>query len=189
MKVILASKSKRRKELLDLIDIEYESIESDCDEVYNKELDFYHQIEEIGFNKALNVFNRTDGERIVIGSDTVVIFNNKILGKPKSKEEAKQMLKELSGNVHEVCTSVCICVFKDNKTYYEKDYSITKVEFDNLEEEEINKYVNKYPVCDWAGAYAIQGEFAKYVKSFNGDYYTIVGLPLNKLYNLLKKYL
>ena len=188
MKIILASKSPRRKELLELINIKYEAIESNSDEVYNNNLDFYHQIQEIGYNKALNVFNRTDGDRIVIGSDTVVIFNNKVLGKPKTKEDAKNMLRELSGNTHEVVTSICACVYKDNQTFEEKDYSITKVTFDNLTDDEIDYYVNKYPVCDWAGAYAIQGEFSKHIKSFNGDYFTIVGLPLNKTYNLIKKY-
>ena len=188
MKIILASKSQRRKDLLDLINVEYSSIESDCPEEYNPNLDYYHQIEEIGFNKALNVYNRTFGDRLVIGSDTVVLIDNQILGKPKNIEDAKRMLRLLSNKEHEVITSICSCCCKNNKEYFYKDYSVTKVLVDNLTEYEIDDWVNNNNVMEMAGAYAIQKSFAKHIKSFNGDYYTIVGLPLNKTYKLIEKY-
>ena len=117
MKVILASASKRRYELMKLIKVPFEVIVSDEDEVYDKNKTLYEQCLDISYHKALNVYNKTSGNRIIIGSDTIVKFNNKVLGKPKTKEEAKIMLKELSGQKHEVITSISMLIWKDGKYY------------------------------------------------------------------------
>ena len=115
MKIILASASKRRQELMKQIKLPYEIMVSDEDEVYDKNKNPYEQCLDIAYHKALNVYKRTSGERIVIGSDTVVILNNEILGKPKDNRDAFNMLKKLSGKSHEVVTSLSILVYKDNQ--------------------------------------------------------------------------
>ena len=189
MKVILASASKRRYELMKLIKIPFEVIVSDEDEVYDKNKTLYEQCLDISYHKALNVYNKTSGNRIIIGSDTIVKFNNKILGKPKNKEEAKIMLKELSGQKHEVITSISMLIWKDGKYYEEKAYDVTVVYFDNIDDFEIDKWILENDVCDMAGAYGIQEEFGKFVRKIEGNYYTIVGLPINMVYQILKKYL
>lgn len=189
MKVILASASKRRFELMKLLKVPFEVIVSNEEEVYDLNKSIYEQCLDISYQKALNVLSKTEGERIIIGSDTIVKFNNKVLGKPKNKEEAKLMLKELSGKSHEVITSVSILIYKNDKLLEEKMYDITKVYFDEIGEEEIEKWVLENDVCDMAGAYGIQEEFGKYVNKIEGNYYTIVGLPINIVYKILKKYL
>ena len=189
MKVILGSASKRRQDLMDLLKIPYEVLVSDEDEVYDKNKNLYEQCINISEHKALNVFNKTSGNRIVIGSDTVVIFENQIYGKPKNKDEAFKMLKKLSGKCHEVVTSVCFMVYKNNQIIKESDYKITKVYIDELSDSEILHWINNNDVCNLAGGYAIQGEFGKFVNKIEGDYYTVVGFPLNKVYRKLEKYL
>ena len=188
MKIILASASKRRYELMKLLKVPFEVIVSDEDEIYDLNKTLYEQCLDISYHKALNVYNKTEGNRIVIGSDTIVKFNNKVLGKPKNKEEAKSMLKELSGNGHEVITSVSMLIYKDGNYYEEKVYDISKVYFDEISDYEIEKWVFENDVCDMAGAYGIQEEFGKFVNKIEGNYYTIVGLPINIVYGMLKKY-
>lgn len=189
MKVILGSTSKRRQELMNLLKIPYEVMGSNEDEVYDKSKNLYEQCLDIAYHKALNVYKRTEGERIVIGSDTVVILDNKILGKPKDKEDAFRMVKELSGKKHEVVTSISVLVYKDGVYKEEKLYDIATVFVSAMSDEEINDWVNNHSVLDKAGAYAIQDEFGKFIERIEGDYYTIVGFPISKVYQILKKYL
>ena len=189
MKIILASASKRRQELMKQIKLPYEIMVSDEDEVYDKNKNPYEQCLDIAYHKALNVYKRTSGERIVIGSDTVVILNNEILGKPKDNRDAFNMLKKLSGKSHEVVTSLSILVYKDNQYYEEKLYDVAKVFVSEMSDEEINNWIDNNSVCDKAGAYAIQEEFGKYIYRIEGDFYTIVGFPISKVYQILKKYL
>lgn len=188
MKIILASKSKRRHELLNLLKIPFEAIVSDDEEVYDKTKTIYEQCVSISYQKALNVFHKTNGDRIIIGSDTIVKFEKEILGKPKTKDEAKEMLRMLSGKEHEVITSVSVLVSKEGTYHEEKVYDVTKVYFSELSDIEIEKWVMEHDVCDMAGAYGIQEEFGKYVNRIEGNYYTIVGLPINLVYQILKKY-
>lgn len=189
MKIILGSASKRRQDLMNLLKVPYEILVSDEDEVYDKNKSLYEQCLDISYHKALNVFKRTDGDRIVIGSDTVVIFENKIYGKPKDKNDAYWMLNTLSGKCHEVVTSLSFIVWKDGILKEEKDYEVAKVYIDNLSDDEIWNWINNNNACDMAGAYAIQEEFGKFITKIEGDYFTIVGFPLNKVYRHLQKYL
>ncbi len=183
-RVILASKSPRRKELLELLKIPFEIIVSDIDEQIDHENDLVKEIEKLSCQKAQAVF-RDHTDALVIGSDTIVKIGQKALGKPASVEEAKEMLRLLSGKTHEVVTAVTI-LYKDNKETFS---SIAEVTFYPLTEEEIDGYVSTNEPMDKAGAYAIQGDAAKFISSIKGDYYTIVGLPIGELYHRLKKYL
>lgn len=189
MRVILGSASKRRHELMNLINIPYVVMVSDEEEVYDENKSLYEQCVDISYHKALNIYQRTDGERIVIGADTVVILDDKIYGKPIDENDAYLMLKKLSGKCHEVVTSFSLLVFKDGKYQEEKGYEVAKVYVDDLSDEEIWDWVKNNNVCDMAGAYGIQLEFGKFIKKIDGDYFTIVGLPLNKIYQGLRKYL
>lgn len=120
---------------------------------------------------------------LVIGCDTLVAFNNKILGKPKDKKDAFEMLQALSGNEHEVYSGLAILDVKSNKII--KDFVCTKVKFSKLTSLQIEKYVNTGDPMDKAGAYGIQGKAGVFVENINGCYYNVVGLPLNKLNSML----
>lgn len=183
-RVILASKSPRRKELLELLKIPFEIIVSDIDEQIDYDNDLVKEIEKLSYQKANAVF-RDHPDALVIGSDTIVKIGNDVLGKPHSVEEAKQMLRELSDNTHEVVTGVTILCKENAETFS----SVARVSFYPLSEEEIEEYVSTNEPMDKAGAYAIQGDAAKFIRCIEGDYYTIVGLPIAELYHRLKKYL
>lgn len=189
MRIILGSASPRRFQLMNLINIPFEVLVSDEEEVYNNNKSIYEQCLDISYQKARNIYNKTMGERLIIGADTVVKFNDKVLGKPKNKEEAKIMLKKLRGQVHEVITGISILVYKNNEYYEEKVYDVAKVYFDNIDDFEIEKWVLENDVCDMAGAYGIQEEFGKFINKIEGNYYTIVGLPINIVYKFIKKYI
>ena len=181
--IILASKSPRRKELLSLITKDFEVCESHFDESIITVDDNYKLPELLAYNKAKEVANKYNYDDVIIGSDTIVLINNEVLGKPKSNEDAYRMLKLLSNKTHEVITGLSI-IYKDkiiNKTV------IAKVHFKDLDEDEINEYIASGEPFDKAGAYAIQGLASKFIIGINGDYFTIVGLPVNVLYESLKE--
>ncbi|MDO4283154.1 MAG: Maf family protein [Clostridia bacterium] len=187
MRVILASKSPRRKELLELITKKYEVLVSDVDETFAPGLTIIEQSKRLAYMKAKKVFDDTKkGERIVIGSDTMVVKKDKIFGKPQDRDEAIFMIKELKNAEHEVITSLAVLVLKDGKYREYIDYDITKVHIKDMSEEEIIKWVDTGKAYDKAGAYAIQGEFGVFVDKIDGNYFTVVGLPIHKLYDIFK---
>lgn len=181
MKIILASKSPRRTELLNQIGIKHEVIPSTVEEIIKTHLSPQEIVEDLSLQKAMDVFNKYPNN-IVIGADTIVVINNKILGKPKDYNDAFNMLKELQDNVHQVITGVTI--ISDNKinTFSE----VAEVIFYPMSDEEIDEYINTKDVYDKAGSYAIQGMCAKHIKAIRGDYNTIVGLPISRIYQILK---
>lgn len=183
-KIILASQSPRRKELLSLLNIDYEAIPADIDEEINTNNDLVKEIERLSYQKAFHIY-KEHKDALVIGADTIVKINNQVLGKPKTYEQAKQMLQVLSNNTHEVITGVSI--ISENKT--ETFSSVASVTFYPLTENEIDEYIKTNEPMDKAGAYAIQGLGAKFIKSIDGDFYTIMGLPIAELYHRLQKYL
>ena len=183
-RIILASKSPRRKELLELLHIPFEVIVSDIEEQIDYRNDLVKEIEKLSYQKAKAVFD-THQDALVIGSDTIVKIGNDVLGKPKTMKQAADMLKELSGHTHEVVTGVTI-LYKDQVETFS---SVAEVTFYPLTDEEIEEYISTNEPMDKAGAYAIQGDAAKFIKSINGDYYTIVGLPVAMLYHRLQKHL
>lgn len=186
MKIILASKSPRRKELMDMLNLKYEVIVSKADETLQGGLTVEEQAKRLSYIKAKTVFEETTGDRIVIGSDTMVIKNNKIYGKPKNEEDAFKTLKELNGTKHQVITGLAILVEKNGKYEEYLDYDITEVHFKNMTDTEIKNWISTGQAMDKAGAYAVQGEFSVFIEKINGNYSTVVGLPIHKVYDILK---
>lgn len=189
MRIILASQSPRRRELLDLIKIKYEVIPSNEDETFEEGLSIEEQSKRLAYIKAKSVFNKTEGDRIVIGSDTMVIYNNKVYEKPKDVEDARRMINDLKNQKHQVITSLCVLISKGNEYKEYIDYDIAEVYLKDISEDDIEKWINEGSPLDKAGAYAAQTEFAVHVDKIVGNYSTIVGLPVHKLYDVIKEYI
>lgn len=177
--LILASKSPRRQELLKIISADFVIKTADVDETLPEGVSPKEAVEFLSRIKAEPFKNETD---TVIGADTVVAFDNIILGKPKNRDDAKGMLRMLSGREHSVFTGVTIISPKGAKTFSCE----TRVKFFELSDEEIEKYVNTGECADKAGAYGIQGFGSLLVEKIDGDYFNVVGLPISKLYRELK---
>lgn len=191
LRIILASGSPRRKELLKMFVPEFEIIVSGSDESLINDLSPDEQATNLSYLKAKNVFNQTDGDRIVIGSDTIVVKNEKIYGKPKSKEHAKQMIKDLleGDKTHYIITGLSI-IIENNGEYKEyKAFDKVKVYFTDITDAEIEKWIDIGKAFDRAGAYGIQDEFCVFVEKIEGNYSTAVGLPVHKVYDILKEYI
>lgn len=191
MKIILASASPRRKELLGLITQNFEVIVSKVDEKLKEGLDPKGQTLRLAYIKAKDVFDRTSGDRIVIGSDTIVTKNMKIYGKPKDKEDAKKMIKELleGDKIHSVITGLSILIEKNGKYKEYNTYDEVKVFLKDISDKEIEKWIDSGKAMDKAGAYGIQNEFCVFVDKIDGNYTSIVGLPTQKVYDILKEHI
>jgi septum formation protein len=171
--LILASASPRRKELLELLQIPFEVIVSDIEEIVDDQLHPAEMVQSLAEQKAASVA-KTNQSSFVIGSDTLVVFEGKMLGKPTDAAEAIQMLQMLSGKTHEVYTGVSIIQGEQVRSFHEK----TSVTFFPLSDWEIEDYVSSGEPMDKAGAYGIQGYGSLLVHSIHGDYYSVVGLPV-----------
>jgi septum formation protein len=180
-KIILASNSPRRRELMKYLNVEFESISTDIEEIIDPKLTHDEMVMDLAFQKALSAFNENK-EAIVLGFDTLVVLDEIILGKPKDKEEAKQFLNLLSDNTHLVYTGCAVLTNGFSTSFYSK----ALVKFAKLTDEEIEEYVETEEPMDKAGAYGIQGYGAKFVEYINGDYYAIMGFPIAKIYKALK---
>ncbi|CAM3458029.1 Maf family protein [Cytobacillus oceanisediminis] len=180
--LILASSSPRRKELLENLHFTFEVSSSDVDESFDPWLTPDEIVKELAFRKADAVFKKYP-DAFVIGSDTVVVKDGNVLGKPSSSEEAFSMLKSLSGTTHSVYTGVSILAPGKQIKFYEK----TDVVFWELTDEEINSYIGTGEPFDKAGAYGIQGFGSVLVKSISGDYFSVVGLPVSRTVRELRK--
>ncbi len=188
MRIILASTSPRRQKLMQEFNLPFEVITKAVDESFVGTNNIYEQSMQVSKRKAEAIFKDIADDVIVIGSDTIVVYNNKIYGKPKDYDDAFRMIKDFSGNTHEVISSLCLLVRKDGKEYTELTYDKCDVSVDVMSDDEIKEWINSNDVYSKAGAYAIQEGFGKYIKEIKGDYFSIVGFPIHKLYNLLKKY-
>ena len=188
MRVVLASSSPRRRELMKEFNIPFEIITKETDERFSGE-DIIKDCMNVAKRKAMAVYKDISSDVIVIGSDTIVVKDNKVYGKPKDYSDAVSMLTTFSGTSHEVISSLCLLIRKDNIEYEELTYDKCKVYFDELTREEIDEWINSNDVYSKAGAYAIQEGFGKHIIKIEGDYFSIVGLPIHKLYELLKKYI
>lgn len=207
MKLVLASGSQRRRELLTMCGYDYEIIVSNADETID-ENDPESFVRALSFRKAKEVFDRlfAAGRRdfAVIGSDTVVAFQKDgetkpvIIGKPKDAEDAVRILSMLSGKTHRVFTGVSViadipdenaaaqCSIR-KKEEIQTECSITEVTFETLSPDEITDYVNSGDPLDKAGSYGIQGPFGMFVREIRGNYFTVIGMPIPVLYKMLKK--
>ena len=191
MKIILASGSPRRKELLELIVPKFDIIISGVDEKLEEGLNVQEQVTRLAYIKAKDVFEKTSGDRIIIGSDTIVTKNGKIYGKPRNREHAKQMINELleGDKTHSILTGLCVIIEKDGKYEEYKTFDEVKVFFKNISDQEIEKWLDTGNAMDKAAAYGIQNEFCVFVEKIEGNYTTVVGLPTHKLYDIIKEYI
>jgi len=196
-RIILASGSPRRKEIMNQMGIGFETVPSYVNEDI-KESDPSKLVEALASVKAKEVAGRFADERenlIIIGADTVVYHKGQVLGKPKDRDDAIRMLNGLSGDIHDVYTGVAIIIRRnksDNADINGEESIVfnvrTRVSVKLLSKEEIEDYVDSGEPYDKAGAYAIQGAFGIYIKEIQGDYYNVVGFPIARIYEeLLKK--
>ena len=184
-KIVLASNSPRRRKLLSGLNLEYTvRVLPDIDESYpdtlkGEEIPMYISREKAGAYR-----NSMAEDELIITADTVVCINEKVLGKPRTQEEAKEMLRELSGKTHQVITGVCLMTCGLQRTFS----ATTQVTFDVLTEDEIEFYVEKFRPLDKAGAYGVQ-EWIGFVgvSRLEGSYFNVMGLPVQRLYQELKK--
>ncbi len=182
MTLILASNSPRRKDILKQAGYDFKIIPSNYDEHISR-LNFSRMlVENCAKNKALNITDKAQKEDIIISADTVVVLDNIILGKPKDKKEAFDMLKSLSNKTHFVATAICL--IKDNKII--TDTEITYVTFRNLSDDEIKNYIEKQTPLDKAGSYGIQDDNFDFVVSIDGEMDNVIGFPL-KLFEKSKE--
>lgn len=193
--IILASGSPRRKEILSQVGLDFDVIISDVDEVIT-ESEPKKIVLELSMQKAEDVYKKVlkerfdngnldinEGEKcVIIAADTVVEVDNKIMGKPSDRDEAYDMINLIQGRKHNVLTGVTLIVCDGvNDPRKIAFYESTEVEIYDMSDEEINKYIDSGESFDKAGAYAVQGLFAAYVKGLNGDYYNVVGLPISRI--------
>jgi len=183
MNIVLASQSPRRKELLNLIVEEFVVAPADIDETVHEGESPKVYVQRMAREKA-RVVAEHHPQSLVIGSDTTVVNDGEILGKPSSRAEARQMLRRMSGKTHEVYTSVKL----QSVTHSEEFISSAAVTFYELSEADIETYLDREEYADKAGAYGIQGGAALFVKEIKGDYYSIVGFPVGAVSQALKKF-
>lgn len=186
-RVILASGSPRRKELLEQIGLSFEVLPSGAREVITKTIPA-EVVEELSAQKAQDVASRME-EGIIIGADTVVCQDGEIMGKPKDRRHAWEMLRRIQGNTHSVFTGVTVLVKEQGEIRRHTFSCETKVHVYPMTEQETEKYLDTGEPMDKAGAYGIQGKFAAWVESIEGDYNNVVGLPVSALWQILKMYL
>ncbi|KFF09275.1 Maf family protein [Chryseobacterium luteum] len=183
MKLLLASQSPRRKELLSSLGFDFEVVKIDCEEILPEDIQIGEAAAYLSELKA-EAFRELAGDEVLLTADTVVAIDNKILGKPKDEDEARNMLRLLSGKTHQVYTGITIKSV--SKTWTETD--VADVEFDEITDDEIEYYVQNYKPFDKAGSYGIQEwlGMAK-ISRMNGSFYTIMGLPTHLVYKILKE--
>ena len=188
MRYILASKSPRRKEILQMLGLSFEVVTADTDES-SEERDPTALVRELSRRKgeAVRELLRTRGEdldnTVIISSDTVVAAEGEILGKPRDEEEACRMLRLYVGRTHRVVSGICL--IRGDRCAV--SHEVTEVVFDDMTEEEIRTYVKEQKPYDKAGAYAIQGVASAYIKEIRGDYFNVVGLPVHGLCKLYRE--
>lgn len=174
--MILASNSPRRKEILENFGFSLKTVSKNIDEISSKE-EIKEKIMDIAQQKTMAAAKDYPDENVV-GADTVVVIDGKILGKPKDETEAFEMLKSLSGKSHDVITAYSFVNLKKN--IFLNDAEVTKVFFKNLSDEEINWYINTKEPMDKAGAYGIQGKGVYFVEKIEGDFFSVMGFPLGR---------
>ena len=193
MEFILASSSPRRKQLLSTIISNFDIISSDIDENELKKLEPNPQklAEKLSYEKAYSIFidkYKENNEYTVIGSDTLVSFGNIILGKPKDRDDAIRILKLLQGNSHDIYTGTTVIIKKEHSIIFETRVNKSTVYFKNMSYYDICSYVDTKEPMDKAGAYAVQGIGKVYLKGYDGDYNSIVGLDTHMIKSIFEKY-
>lgn len=188
-KVILASGSPRRKEILEQAGIEF-IIKTSSKEEVTESLDPEEMVKALALQKAQDVSEEVSEDTIIIGADTLVAIDNKILGKPNSKEAARNMLKTLQGKKHQVYTGVAVLIKNKDTKKLDKVLTFSEVSqvwVQPMEDSQIEAYIDTGEPFDKAGGYGIQGRFAVHIEKIEGDYLNIVGFPIAKLYAVLRE--
>ena len=180
--IILASASPRRKEILELADLEFDVMPSDAQEITTKTAP-NEVVMELASIKAKDIYKKSEKQSMIVGADTVVAYQGQILGKPTDEADAKRMLTMLSGQTHEVYTGVCVIEDGKTKTFYEE----TKVTFYEISDEQIDYYIKTGEPMDKAGSYGIQGKAAVFIKGIEGDYYNVEGFPIARFLQEITK--
>ena len=186
-KIILASASQRRRELMAQAGYEFEVQVSHKEETYSSETPD-EIVKELALLKARDIAEQNAVEDlVVIGADTVVAYQGAILGKPKSKEDAFAMIQSFQGDKHQVYTGVAILSYDEEGNETVVNHAVkTDVYVNSMTDEEIWKYIESDNVMDKAGSYGIQSGFAIHIEKIEGDYFNVVGLPISYIYNILK---
>lgn len=186
--IVLASASPRRLELLRQIGVEPEVVVSHVEEVVTSQVP-EQVVMELSRQKAEDVAESQKAGTLVIGSDTVVSVDGKILGKPKTHAEAEEMIRSIAGRTHQVYTGVCMVLKAENgaEDTVLNFYDETEVEVYPMSDEEIKSYAESEEPMDKAGSYAVQGVFGRYIKGLKGSYANVMGLPISMVYQEMKK--
>lgn len=190
-RLILASTSPRRRELLGLLGLPFEVVASRFDEasLAPNGLTPPEYVTRLARGKASEVAARTEGDALVIGADTTVILDGQMLNKPADDEDARRMLRLLSGRTHQVYTGLCLVPVKNGIAgNAQTDHAVTAVTFDTLTDETIAAYVATGEPLDKAGAYGIQGKALSFIPGIRGDYFNVVGLPVFLLCKMLTQF-
>lgn len=184
MRILLASQSPRRRELLSGLGFDFEVVKINCEEILPENIKTGKAAAYLSELKA-KAFRDLENDEVLITADTVVAIDNQFLGKPKNEGDARKMLRLLSGKTHQVYTGITIKTL--DKTFTETD--LADVQFDEISDEEIDFYIKKYHPFDKAGSYGIQEwlGMAK-IKKINGSFYTIMGLPTHLVYKILSRF-
>jgi len=192
MRIILASGSPRRKELLGKLIEKFDIITSDFDEDIIKQTEKNPEelVKKLSLEKANDILSKLELKEnfVIIAADTVVCINDEILGKPTDKNDAIQMLEKLSNNIHSVLTGMTVIINKNGIINKETVYSKSTIYFNKLNENEIIDYINTSEPLDKAGSYAIQGIGNKFIEKYDGNYDSIVGLDTKQLKDIFEKY-
>ncbi|KXS48248.1 MAG: Maf-like protein [Halanaerobium sp. 4-GBenrich] len=185
LKLVLASASPRREDILKKLDLKFTIVPSKIDEGEFTNNNPIELVKTLALEKAKSVSNLVE-DALVIAADTVVVYDQKILGKPEDEEAAKKMLQTLSDKHHQVITGIAVLNSQNKKSYVE--YNITDVKMTNMTEKEIDSYVDTGEPMDKAGSYAIQGFGGLFVEEISGSYHSVMGLPIHQLAKLLDKF-
>jgi septum formation protein len=183
-KIILASGSPRRKELLNQIGLKFDIVPSDYKEDMKKKVKSSDLAKELAYGKAQDVAGKIKSG-VVIGCDTFIEHKKKVIGKPRNKKEAREILRSISGQIIKIYSGIAI-IDVDNKKE-SVDWEMTKIKMKDMSEKEIDSYIRTGEPMDKAGAFAIQGRGAIYIEKIEGCYSNVIGLPLYKLYVNLRK--
>jgi len=185
LKLVLASASPRREEILEKLNLKFTIVPSKINEENFAIDDPVELVKTLALEKAKSVSNLVE-DALVIAADTVVVYDQKILGKPEDETAAKKMLELLSSNQHQVITGVAVLNSQSKESYVE--YNLTNVKMTAMSEKEINSYVETGEPMDKAGSYAIQGYGGLFVEEIQGSYHSVMGLPIHQLAKLLDKF-
>ncbi len=186
-KLILASGSPRRSEILTSVGWEFEKITADIDEAEFENENPVDYVQRLAKTKAEKVARKIENG-LVLGADTTVVIDKEIIGKPIDLDDARKMLRKLAGRTHEVLTGVALVKVSENNLQTQVKYERTAVTFAELSEDEINFLAVKGEPLDKAGAYAVQAQAALFIKGIQGDYWNVVGLPIHLVFQLLSKF-